>query len=227
MSSGTVAGTIIGLTAVAPTTFNAAGYGANTYTPIGEITDGGEHGREFALVTSNPIATRGTRKYKGSFNEGNKTLQLDLDDEDAGQILAKQAVNSDNDYYFEVKYPDGGKDYFPAKVMSFKKATGSVDSMRSATISLEISTSKSGVGVVEVAPPPSTVNLVYTAGPNGSLVGVATQNGVPRFGTGTPVAAVPASGYVFEDWSDGSTQNPRIDANVAANVAVTANFQPE
>ena len=31
-------------------------------------------------------------------------------------------------------------------------------------------------------------------------------------------------GYHFVDWSDASTQNPRTDISVTANIAVTANF---
>jgi hypothetical protein len=41
---------------------------------------------------------------------------------------------------------------------------------------------------------------------------------------GTPVQAVPAIGYHFVDWSDGSTANPRTDANVTADLNVTATF---
>jgi hypothetical protein len=149
MSKGTVAGVTIGISASQPATFNEAGYEAVVFTLIGEITDGGEHGRSYALVTSNPIASRGTQKFKGSFNEGTKTLVVDMDSDDAGQILLKTALNSDNDYSFEVTYPNGDIDWFQAKVMSYRKATGGVDSMRTATIDLEITTTSAGVGVVE------------------------------------------------------------------------------
>jgi hypothetical protein len=147
----TVAGVRISISPNTPTTFNAAGYGALAgFVEIGEITDGGEHGREYALVTHMPIATRGTQKFKGSFNEGSKTLQLADVAENAGQIVAKAALNSDNDYSFKVVYQGGDVDYFRAKVMSFKKATAGVDSIRSATMVVEITTNSAGVGIVEV-----------------------------------------------------------------------------
>jgi hypothetical protein len=149
MSKGTVAGTTISISASLPATYDVAGYAALSYTPIGEVIDGGAHGRTYAEVTSNPIDTRATQKYKGSFNEGTKTLQLDMDNQDAGQQLVKTALNSDNDYSFEVAYPNGDIDYFIAKVMSFEKATGTVDSMRSASVTLSITTSDDGVGIVE------------------------------------------------------------------------------
>lgn len=146
----TVAGTTIGISASQPATFNQAGYEALTYANIGEITDGGEHGKTFAEVTHMPIDTRGTQKFKGSYNLGNKTLQLAIDDADPGQIVAKAALESDNDYSFKVEYQDGACDYFQAKVMSFAKAATSVDSIRSATVTLALTTTKAGIGIIEV-----------------------------------------------------------------------------
>lgn len=146
----TVAGTIISVVAGNPATYTAAGYAALIWVPIGEITDGGEHGREYALVTHQPIASRGVQKFKGSFNEGSKTLQLGLDNDDAGQLIMKAAVSSDADYSFKVAYQGGDIDYFQAKVMTFKKATGGVDSIRSATTTLEITTNSAGIGIIDV-----------------------------------------------------------------------------
>ncbi len=143
------AGTSIGISATAPATFNVAGYSALSFTNIGEITDLGEFGREYNLITHNPLFTRGTVKLKGSFNEGSISLQLGLDTDDAGQILAKAASVSDNDYSFKVTTQNGDDYYFQAKVMSFKVGVGSVDSVTTATITLELTSSNTGVGVVE------------------------------------------------------------------------------
>ncbi len=155
MAVQTFAGTTIGMSAAKPATFDEDGYTAASmvYSSIGEITDAGEHGRTYAEVEHKPIGTRGTQQFKGSFNEGNKTLQLGLDKDDAGQILAKTALDDDADYSFEVKYPDGSADYFQAKVMAFKKTTGSVDTILAGSIEISITTSKSGVGIVEVDAP--------------------------------------------------------------------------
>ena len=68
-----------------------------------------------------------------------------------------------------------------------------------------------------------TYTLTYTAGANGSISGVSPQT-VPSGGSGTAVAAVPNMGYHFVNWSDSSTQNPRTDTNVMADISVTANF---
>ena len=69
----------------------------------------------------------------------------------------------------------------------------------------------------------NTYTLAYTAGANGSITGTTPQT-VNHNTNGTAVTAVPASGYRFVDWSDGSTTNPRTDSSVTANLSVTANF---
>jgi len=150
MAIGTVAGTVISVSAAAPATFDGVGYAALTWTVVGNVEDGGEHGREYAEVTFNPINTRGTRKFKGSFNEGSKALSLAYDSDDVGMIVLKAALASDNDYSFKVSYPGGDIDYFQAKVLTLTKATGGVDTMLMASVSLSITTNTAGVGIVEV-----------------------------------------------------------------------------
>ena len=150
MAVSTAAGTTVGIVAGPPTTFDALGYGALTFVLIGEITDAGSHGKTFAEVTHNPIGTRGTQKFKGSFNLGTKSIQLALDDDDAGQTLAKAALESDEDYYFQVTYPDGSSDNFPAKVMAFTKSVSSVDTVITGALELSLTTDKAGVGIIEI-----------------------------------------------------------------------------
>jgi hypothetical protein len=150
MTVRTSAGTTLKVSASTPVTFNQAGYADLTFTAVGEITDLGEFGREYALVTHNPVGTRGTQKFKGSFNEGTMNLTLGLDTDDAGQMLMKSASGSDSPHSFEVITQNGDKYYFQAMVMSFKVGIGSVDSITTASCTLELTTSSGGVGVVEV-----------------------------------------------------------------------------
>ena len=67
------------------------------------------------------------------------------------------------------------------------------------------------------------VTLTYSAGLHGTLEGETTQT-LEAGQNGTAVTAVPDTGYAFSGWSDGVTDNPRTDLNVAADIAVTANF---
>lgn len=149
-SVSTSAGTTIGIVLGAPATYDAAGYAALTFVTIGEITDIPDFGREFELITHKPIASRGTVKKKGSFNEGSIDLKLGLNTDDAGTVLLKAAALSDADYSFKVSHPTGDVYYFRALALSFKVSTGSSSSILSATCKLELQTNSAGVGIVEV-----------------------------------------------------------------------------
>lgn len=150
MTVRTTAGTTIAVTASNPATFDAAGYGALSYTQIGEVTDLGDFGREYSLVTHNPIDNRGTVKKKGSFNEGTLALKLGLDNADAGQTILQAASLSDNNYTFKVTLQNGTFYYFQAQVMSFKVGAGGVNQITAASVNLEITTQANGSGIIKV-----------------------------------------------------------------------------
>ncbi len=69
----------------------------------------------------------------------------------------------------------------------------------------------------------NSFTLKYSAGARGSLSG-DTEQTVLYGQDGSAVSAVPDTGHHFVEWSDGSTDNPRTDTNVTANVDVTASF---
>jgi hypothetical protein len=76
----------------------------------------------------------------------------------------------------------------------------------------------------ETTPPPvPTFTLNYSAAANGTISGNPLQS-LSAGSDGTPVQAVPETGHRFVAWSDGSTDNPRNDANVLADITVTAEF---
>lgn len=134
----TSAGTKIHVTATAPATYDAAGFGAGVYTEIGEVTDLGEFGRQYNLVTHNPLGNRRTVKRKGSYNDGTVSMQLGRDTSDAGQTILATAVDDDDSHYFKVVLQDGTIFYFSAQVMSYTTNVGSVDQITGSTVSLEI-----------------------------------------------------------------------------------------
>lgn len=68
-----------------------------------------------------------------------------------------------------------------------------------------------------------TYTLTYTAGAHGSISGSSPQ--IVNYGAnGASVTAIADVGYYFVSWSDSSTQNPRTDTNIVANITVTASF---
>lgn len=150
MAIQSVAGTKFKISATAPASFTAAGYAALTYLTIGEVTSGLDNlGREYTPIEHKPVDSRAVQVFKGSFTEGGGTISVALDTDDAGQNMAKAAQNSDSDYYFNVEAQNGDHYYFPAKVMSFKRSFGDIDSLVAATIDIRITASKSGIGLIE------------------------------------------------------------------------------
>jgi len=115
MTVATTAGTTIAVSASAPATYDSSGYGALSFTTVGEVTNLGSFGREYALVTHNPIGTRATQKYKGSYNEGQIAMEVGLDTDDAGQDLLATASASDSNYSSKVTAQNGDVYYFIAK----------------------------------------------------------------------------------------------------------------
>lgn len=67
--------------------------------------------------------------------------------------------------------------------------------------------------------------LIYAAGTGGSIVGDVSQK-VVAGDDGRPVVAEPEVGYQFVAWSDGRTDNHRVDSEVNGDVTVTAGFAP-
>lgn len=65
--------------------------------------------------------------------------------------------------------------------------------------------------------------LTYRADTGGRIEGLTEQTVAPG-GDGVAVQVVPYTGFSFIEWSDGSTDNPRWDIQVAGDIDVTAIF---
>ena len=134
----TSAGTTVAVSASLPGAYTATGFGALTYTDIGEVTQAGEFGKQYALVTHNPLGDRETYKFKGSYNNGTLSLQMGRVPSDAGQTILVAALASDNSYSFEVTLQNGTILYFTGQIMSYTTNVGGVDQITSATVNVEI-----------------------------------------------------------------------------------------
>lgn len=134
----TSAGTTLGVSASLPATYDAAGFALLVFTLVGEITDMGEYGRQYNLVTHNPLGDRRTVKRKGSYNDGALSLQLARVSDDAGQVILINALDVDTSISCEVTLQDGTTQYMTAQVMSYTTGVGSVDQITNAACNLEI-----------------------------------------------------------------------------------------
>jgi hypothetical protein len=70
---------------------------------------------------------------------------------------------------------------------------------------------------------PVSVQVSYTAANGGSISGAASQT-ITYGGSGTPVTAVPATGYHFVSWSDGDATAARTEAHAISGGVFTATF---
>ena len=144
----TSAGTKLFISASAPATYNATGFAALTWTEVGEVSEMGEFGRQYNLVTFNTLGDRRTVKRKGSYNDGTIACQMARVPSDAGQTILTTAVNSDNSYSVKIRLQDGTIFYTSAQVMSYTTNVGNVDQITAATVNLEIDND-----ILEVAVP--------------------------------------------------------------------------
>ena len=134
----TSAGTKLLISASAPATYNETGFAALTWTEIGEVSEMGEFGRQYNLVTFNTLGDRRTVKRKGSYNDGTIACQMARVPDDVGQTILTSAVNSDASQSIKIVLQDGTIFYTTAQVMSYTTNIGNVDQITSATVNLEI-----------------------------------------------------------------------------------------
>ena len=137
MTARTSAGSSVAIGAAAGTE-SLAGFQAVSYTEIGEVTNIGEFGKQYNLVTHNPISNRRTQKYRGSYNQGQLQLEMARDTADPGQADLIAANDSDDNVSIRVTLQDGTNLYMHCQVFSYVTGVGGVDDITSATAQLEI-----------------------------------------------------------------------------------------
>lgn len=132
-----------------PATFNAAGYGALSYTDLGCLSSIGEFGDVSSEVTFDCIGTGRTLKLKGQRDAGNMELTVALDDTTGGfdALHAAQENDSTGDFYFKVTLPNKqnatGTDairYFGGKVMQVKEVLGGANDVMTLQVTVGINT---------------------------------------------------------------------------------------
>ena len=87
-------GTVVSVSTTAPATYNAAGFGALTFSPCGELAELPSFGAEAALATHTPLATGIVAKRRGSLNYGSVALTMAVSDADTGQTVLQDAAEA-------------------------------------------------------------------------------------------------------------------------------------
>jgi hypothetical protein len=141
MGSTTAAGSALAISATAPTTEDATGYGALVATEIGGIEQIGTIGATFNKTEFQPL--KGPKdKHKGSADYGSLQPSMAHDEDDAGQVLLRTAADDETSklYYFVATYPTGEKRGFGGRVFGYPENVGNADSIIMANPTIEICT---------------------------------------------------------------------------------------
>lgn len=135
----TSAGTTMSVSASLPATYDAAGFGALSYTAIAEVTDMGQVGKVYTKVTHNPVADRKTYKFRGSYDNGTIALKMARAFSDGGQTLLVAAAASDTAYSYKIQLQGSGTIlYFTALALSLVTVVSTVNTITAADMNLEL-----------------------------------------------------------------------------------------
>lgn len=146
----TFAGTKVSISAALPATYDQAGFDALTFTEIGEVTTApSSGGKTFEDVSYVTLADRATKHLKGTSDQAEQTLEVQVEREDGGQVIVKASLDSDNEYAMKVEYNNGEIDYSQVLTTGFEGAGGDSNTIRSATWTFR----RNYQGTVEVAAP--------------------------------------------------------------------------
>ena len=140
-------GGFLSVSAATPTTFDADGYVALTWTDVGEASEVPEFGAAYSANTFTPLKTGIAKKFHGELNYGSITIPLAYDSADAGQTILRDSLASKNEISFRETRSDGTVRYIMGKVMSFPRGQ-SVGSVNMASCNIEFTRAD-----VEVAAP--------------------------------------------------------------------------
>jgi len=205
-----------------PTTFDVAGYEALTWSAeVIDVVNIGEGGGTGAVQAYVPLKTGVEVKRTGAISYNDRTIQMGrhVQTNVVHQLIKAgfDGANKGKVYSFAIHYPDGSVDFQTGTVSSFTSGALEANSFMFANFIMSPNrgiVTKAGTDIW---------TLTYTANANGSIVGDAIQT-VEDGEDGVAVYAAPANLYEFVSWSDASTENPRTDTAVSANITVSATF---
>jgi len=113
--------TTYGISDDLPATYDPAGYAATTvvFTTIGSVETFPEFGEDRSVTSFRPIAGSVTKVKGASDYLGGDMVMADIP-ADAGQVILKAAVASENHYSMKLTYPDGEIHYLDVLPSSWK-----------------------------------------------------------------------------------------------------------
>lgn len=121
----TVAGTALYVAAEMPTDNTAAAFAALTWVEVGEITNvPSVLGREYSTSTISTVKNAHDREKKGSYKLPNADWECAWVEDNAGQVIVREAANNNDILPFKVVKQGAAIRYLSAQVSKFVENMG-------------------------------------------------------------------------------------------------------
>jgi hypothetical protein len=147
-------GTCVSVSAALPATFDAAGYGALTFTQVGELESIGEINVRHAAITFQNMCTGKTSTLKGAEEAVAVTLGVALDRDDAGQsIMATARKSLTTKVSVKILEANGDIVFFHGFVMSDTIVYGGINEIKKANYEIGVVAPATGDTVLVVNAP--------------------------------------------------------------------------
>jgi hypothetical protein len=150
MAVNTSLGATIKLSASVPATYDAAGYGALSYTKVGSVENIGPIGVSQEIITFTDLETGILQKFKGTKDGGSPPISIAQDTDDAGQILLAAALASQNAYSVLLTFPNGDKRYFMAMITGMPVTVGGANDIPMVECTFAVTGQSGGTIFVDV-----------------------------------------------------------------------------
>ncbi len=193
-----------------------AGYNFTGWT----VTSGTANIQDPALLATTVTLTDGNATVQANFSIKTYTLTLQTDGTAGATTSPAGGVTVDHGAATNIEVTNVPAGYnFTGWTVTSGTANIQDPALLATTVTLT-----DGDATVQANFSIKTYTLNYIAGDNGSITGTTSQT-VNHGDDGNEVTADPDVGFIFVQWSDGRTDNPRKDTNVTGDISVTAIFQ--
>lgn len=213
-------GTILKAVLGEPATYDAAGFGALSLVEIVDVVNIGAGGGTASVQSYTPLKTGKEVRVAGAIQYQDRAINMGTHLTNAGHMILSAGFDGANQgkmHSFGIFYPDGTVWYSTGTISGYTNEQLEANTFMFNTVTFTPNREPVIVAGSDV------FTVTYAAGANGSIIGDTSQM-IEDGEDGTPVYAAANSLYEFDQWSDASTDNPRTDTNVTANIAVTASF---
>ena len=105
-------GATLSVSADAPASEDATGYGALSWTEVGRVISIGEFGDQSQDISFDVLKIGRTVHASGPKDIGEVPVVIEYDGADAGQTLVKDNNNTNTSLSFQITDPDGASIYF-------------------------------------------------------------------------------------------------------------------